>query len=90
MKKAVKVGFFDAIISSICYGLYPLFAILLYNTGSSVANSLFYRYAIAFLIYLYILIIRSERRLNFKYLLIFCIMRKVVIEKIGGDYGRRT
>ena len=55
MKKAVKVGFFDAIISSICYGLYPLFAILLYNTGSSVANSLFYRYAIAFLIYLYIL-----------------------------------
>ena len=68
MKKATRIGFIDAIISSICYGLYPLFAILLYNTGSSIVNSLFYRYLIAFIIYLYILKVHKKISLyiNFK------------------------
>jgi drug/metabolite transporter (DMT)-like permease len=55
MKRVEKIGFIDAIISSVGYGLYPMFGLLLYNTGSSIANSLFYRYFFAFLIYFYIL-----------------------------------
>ena len=64
MKRAVRIGFIDAIISSVSYGLYPLFAILLYNTGSSVSNSLFYRYLFAFLIYLYILKVHKKINLS--------------------------
>jgi len=64
MRKAKKIGFFDAIISSISYGLYPLFAIPLYRSGSSICNALFYRYAIAFLIYWYILKVHKKINLS--------------------------
>ena len=64
MKRSVIICFIDAIISSISYGLYPLFAILLYNTGSSVSNSLFYRYLFALLIYLYILKVHKKINLS--------------------------
>lgn len=64
MRIAKKIGFFDAIISSISYGLYPLFAIPLYKSGSSICNALFYRYAIAFLIYWYILKVHKKINLS--------------------------
>ncbi len=64
MKKASRIGFIDAIISSVGYGLYPLFAILLYKSGSSVSNSLFYRYIFAFLIYWYILKVHKKINLS--------------------------
>ena len=62
MKRAERIGFVNAIISSVGYGLYPMFALLLYNTGSSVSNSLFYRYFFAFIIYLYI--VKVHKKIN--------------------------